>query len=101
MLTTGLNIKSLIKFFDVPKGEDDIRLVYDGKANGLNACVWVPTFWLPTLDSLLRSLDENYWMTDRDVGDMFLNYQLHHTVVPFTGIDLSPMYEKGEKAEPR
>ena len=32
---------------------------------------------------------------------MFLNYQLHHTVVPFTGIDLSPMYEKGGKAEPR
>ena len=40
-------------------------------------------------------------MTDRDVADMFLNYQLHHSVVPFTGINLAPSYEKGEKPEPR
>ena len=28
-------------------------------------------------------------MTDRDVGDMFLNYQLHEEVRPFTAVDLS------------
>ncbi len=96
MLTTGLKIKSLNKFFDVPKGEDDIRLVYDGTANLLNSCVWVPTFWLATLDSLLRSLDVDSWMTDRDFGDTFLSYQLHTSVMPFTGIDLAPLYEDGE-----
>ncbi len=31
-------------------------------------------------------------MTDQDVGDMFLNFQLHESVVPFTGVDLSSLY---------
>jgi hypothetical protein len=30
-------VKSLIFFFDVPKGLDDIRMVYDGTKSGLNA----------------------------------------------------------------
>ena len=84
ILTTGLEIKSLIKYFDVPKGDDEFRLVYDGTNNLLNPCVWVPTFWLPTVDSLLRSLDNNSWMTYRDVADMFMNYQLDPAVVPLT-----------------
>ena len=32
-------------------------------------------------------------MTDRDVADMFLNFQLHQSVMPFTGIDLAPLRE--------
>jgi len=74
MLTTGLVIQSLIKFYDIPKGEDDIRMVYDGTANLLNSCVWIPTFWLATVDSLLRALDKESWMTDRGIADMFLNF---------------------------
>ena len=96
MLKSGLDIKSLIKYFAVPKGEDDIRIVYDATANKLNECVWVPSFWLPTLDTLLRALDHNSWMADRDIADMFLNFQLHAKVVPYTGVDLGPMYEKGD-----
>jgi len=57
LLTTDLPIKSFIKFFAVPKGEDDIRLVYDATANKLNECVWVPSFWLPTINSLVRADD--------------------------------------------
>ena len=98
MLTTGLRVASLLKYFAVPKGEHDIRMVYDGTANGLNECCWAPTFWLPTLESLVRALDSNSWMTDRDVADMFLNYQLHASVRPFTGVDLAPAYE-GETTE--
>lgn len=51
LVSTGLKIKSLIKYFAVPKGEDDVCMVYDATANRLNECVWVPTFWLPTIDS--------------------------------------------------
>jgi hypothetical protein len=101
MLTTGLNIKSLIKFFDVDKGETDIRIVYDATANMLNSCVWVPSFWLPTIESLLRVLNEQSWMTDRDIADMFLNFQLDEEVKPFTGVDLSCMYEEGEPIDPK
>ena len=101
MLTTGLNIKSLIKFFDVEKGDSDIRIVYDATANKLNSCVWVPSFWLPTVESLVRVLNENSWMTDRDVGDMFLNFQLDEAVKPFTGVDLTSIYEPGEPVDPK
>jgi hypothetical protein len=83
------------------KGEDDIRLVYDTTANKLNKCAWVPTFWLPTIDTLVGALDKDSWMTDWDIGDMFLNFQLHHLVVPFTGVDLSSLYDGSEEPGPR
>ena len=39
--TTGFKVKSLIKYFAVPKGDEDIRLVSNATANHLNECVWV------------------------------------------------------------
>jgi hypothetical protein len=101
LLTTDLPIKSFIKFFAVPKGEDDIRLVYDATANKLNECVWVPSFWLPTIDSLVRACDMETWMTDRYIGDMFLNFQLHASVVPSTGVDLASLYNDLDEVGPR
>jgi hypothetical protein len=50
LLTFGITIKLYIKYFAVPKGEDNIRMVYDATANRLNEAVWVPTFWLPTIN---------------------------------------------------
>ena len=88
---TGMDIKSLIKFFAVPKGESDIRLVYDATASGLNAAVWAPPFFLPTIDSLTRSLEDTSWMADRDVGDMFLNFPLHKAARPYAGVDIKPI----------
>jgi hypothetical protein len=101
LVTSGITIKSLIKYFAVPKGEDDVRLVYDAMANKLNECVWVPSFWLPTIDSLVRALDKESWMMDHDVGNMFLNYQLHRTAVPYRGVDLSSLYENEDEVGPR
>ena len=101
MLTTGLKLKSLIKYFDVPKGEDDVRIVYDATANMLNSCVWVPSFWLPTIESLIRALNHHSWMTDRDIADMFLNFQLAESAKPFTGVDISPLYNEGEPIDPK
>ncbi len=89
--TPGVSLKSYIKYFAVPKGEDDIRMVYDATANKLNEAVWVPSFWLPSIDTLVRNVGSESWMTDRDVGDMFLNYQLHKEVQPFTAVDLSSL----------
>ncbi len=71
LVTTGINIRLLINYFVVPMGKDNVRIVYNTMANELNECVWVPTFWLPTIDLLVRALDEHSWMTDQDVGDMF------------------------------
>ena len=43
-MASGATIKSYIKYFAVPKGEDDIRMVYDATANKLNDAVWAPSF---------------------------------------------------------
>jgi hypothetical protein len=42
--TPGMSVKSFIKYFAVPKGKDNIRMVYNATANKLNEAVWVPTF---------------------------------------------------------
>ena len=100
LLTTDLPIKSFIKKIVVPKGEDDIRLVYDATANKLNELVWIPSFWLPTIDSLVQACDVDTGMTDCDIGNMFLNFQLHASVIPFTGADLISLYNILDEAGP-
>jgi hypothetical protein len=39
-------------------------------------------------------------MKDRDIGEMFLNFQLHGSVAPFTGVDLSLLYDDAEETGP-
>ncbi len=101
LLPSDSLVKSYIKYFAVPKGEDDICMVYNATANKLNEAVWVPTFWLPTIDLLVRAVGLTSWVTDRDVGDMFLNYQLQEDVKPFTGVDLTSLYDGPEDPGPR
>ncbi len=84
-------IMSLIKYFAVPKGLDDWRIVFHAGANKLNNCVWAPSFCLPTVNSLLRILDKETLMQDMDVGKMFLNFWLHPNTVKFAAVDLGPL----------
>lgn len=92
---TTFNIKLLIKYFAVPKGLSDIRIVYDATASGLNEVVWSPSFWLATIDSLVRALNSTSWMVDRDIGNMFLNFQLHDAWC-YAGVDIKPIMTKEE-----
>jgi hypothetical protein len=82
---------SLIKYFAVPKGEGDWRVVYHAGANGLNDCVWAPSFYLPTVEALLRIVDHTSFMEDRDIGEMFLNFELHPNTCKFVGVDVRPL----------
>jgi hypothetical protein len=66
-------VESLTAFFAVPKGDDDIRLVYDGSVSGLNTSISVPRFFLPTIRAHLQAVDEGTYMADVDIGEMFLN----------------------------
>ena len=84
-------ILSLIKYFAVPKGEGDWRVVYHAGANGLNDCVWAPSFYLPTVEALLRIVDHTSVMEDRDIGEMFLNFELHANTRRYAGVDLRPL----------
>ena len=54
-ISPGL-VKSLWGFFSVPKGDDDIRIVYDMIKCGLNACLWSPRFFLPVPESLFDTI---------------------------------------------
>jgi len=85
-------VESLTSFFSVPKGDDDIRLVYDASRSGLNKCLWAPNFALPQVDALIRSVNENSWMGDLDIGEMFLNFCLHPEVQRYCGVDLRPFF---------
>jgi hypothetical protein len=90
-------IQSLISFFAVPKGEDDVRMVYDGTKSGLNDCIWVPRFPLPTVGTHLRAVEPGTFMGDMDVGEMFLNFVLHESMQALCGIDLTEFF--GDDAE--
>ncbi len=89
-------VKSLIKYFAIPKGVvngvvHDWRTVFHAGANKLNECVWTPSFSLPSLNLLLRIVDETTVMSDRDMGEMFLNFHLHPDTVPFACINVAPL----------
>jgi hypothetical protein len=48
-------VKSLTIFFGVPKGEDDMRVIYDGSLPVLNASLWCTWFMLTNANSHLRT----------------------------------------------
>ena len=91
-------VGSLINYFAVPKGEGDIRVVYDGTKCGLNQCVWAPNFFLPSVDSLLMKVSEKTWFSDMDLGEMFLNFYLDRRIRPFAGVDITNFKESKSKA---
>jgi hypothetical protein len=86
-------IFTMTSFFPVAKGEHNIRLVYDhGTKCSLNVAIWVPSFWLPTIYTLLRMIMPNTWTNDNDIEEMFRNFVLHDLLQPFGGVDLTPYF---------
>ena len=81
-------MNSLTGFFAVPKGADDIRIVYDATACGLNNALWSPNFFLPTIDSVLRGANKDSWFSDIDLGEMFLNYFLDEDLRKYASVDV-------------
>mmetsp|Transcript_3704 Transcript_3704/g.5803 ORF Transcript_3704/g.5803 Transcript_3704/m.5803 type:complete len:194 (+) Transcript_3704:1920-2501(+) len=85
-------IRSLMYMFDVPKGDSDIRMVYDGSKSGLNDCSWAPWFPLPTVETMCRTLESGYWCADNDYGEHFLNFPLSSKLQQYCGLDLSQLF---------
>ena len=92
-LETGF-VRNLTRFFAVPKGETDIRMVYDSTVAKLNDCLWAPWFAMPTVRNHLRAIDVGSYMADVDIGEMFLNFILHPKVKPYCGVDLTKYFPK-------
>jgi len=98
-ITTG-PVRSGTHFFCVPKGDSDIRMVYNGTSCGLNANVWAPRFGLPTVKDTLRSLLPGYYQADLDVGDQFLNFKLHESMRAESGVDVQTVRSGDPRDEP-
>jgi hypothetical protein len=90
------HVIALICFFEVPKGDCDIRMVYNGSESGLNECMWVPRFILPTVHTHLRGVGPDTYMSDVDLGEFFLNFILHPTIRPYTGVDFTKYFPNAE-----
>ena len=50
--STSYPVLGVVDYFAVPKGDDDIRPVFNGTTCGLNGVVWAPNFWLPRKPTL-------------------------------------------------
>ncbi len=92
-------VLSLTHMFHVPKPPDDIRMVYDGTASGLNDALYSPHFSLPVVGNTLRSLMENYFAADLDVGEMFLNWPLGEELREYAGVDITHVQTSVELRE--
>ena len=71
---------------------ENIRMVYDATSSGLNDAVWAPWFPMPTVESHLRAVEGRTFMSDCDVGEMFLNFMLEPRLRPHAGVDLTPSF---------
>ena len=106
-------VDCIVPRFGVPKGEDDIRLVWDASRNGINGTLYAPSFWMPTFRTLQELVIK--WLpcsvvdyrngnipqdptpedwriphqSDMDVGEMFLNYPLHYSERHMFGVRIT------------
>ena len=109
-------IDCIVPRFEVHKGVDDIRLVWDASQNGVNKTLWAPSFWMPMFriiqELIIRWLPcsiedylagripetsvESDWriphQSDMDAGEMFLNFILHHSERHAFQRDVSKFY---------
>jgi hypothetical protein len=93
------NLRSLMHYFSVPKGDTDIRMVYDGSKCKLNAATFAPWFAVPTASTLERTVVPGTIQGDNDFGDMFLNFQLHKEMQKYTGVDARDLLKDEEARE--
>jgi hypothetical protein len=80
---------SFTSFFTVPKGDGDVRMVYNATKSGLNSQLWAPWFMLPTIESHLRCVQPGSYIGDIDFSEQFLIFILHKRVHTYAGVDLT------------
>ena len=81
-------ILGLIYFFSVPKGKDDIHMVFDETVSGLEDSLWDPNFMLPSMGSLRMMVVPETHMVEIDVGEMFYNFRLSSVLDKYCGVYL-------------
>jgi hypothetical protein len=98
-LVSVFKVLALINVFSVAKGDDAIRMVYDGTKSGLNDMLFCQWFWLPTTTTMTRTLHKNSGTGDNDSGDFFLNFWQHRDLIPCIGVDITHTFAEDAGAE--
>ena len=81
---------SLSRMSYVNKGLNDIRLVCNAATPCvLNSVLWAYFFGLPAVQHILCSLLPGYYQCNIDVGEMFMNFPLHHRSRLSAGVDIT------------
>ena len=83
-------VRTALHYFAVPKGDSDIRMVFDGTSCGLNDSLWSPNFFLPTSRNAAEMLSFGSWMADVDFGEFFPNFFADERVRKHSGVDTAP-----------
>lgn len=87
-------VESKVHFFGVLlKGDDDIRVVFDGTSSGLSEALWAPNFYLPTSQAAATLLTFSTWMADVDLGEMFHNFPMPERIRKYSGVEVGPLAE--------
>ena len=88
-LSSGF-VVNLLHYFAVPKGDADIRVVFNGTSCGLNDALWSPNFYLPAAPTVGNLSTLSTWMADIDFGDMFHNFLMDERLLKYSGVDVAP-----------
>lgn len=93
------SVRNTVPRFPVAKGADDIRVVWDLAKNGLNECMFTPSFFLPTMPTHLRRMTAGTYHGDFDIGEQFHNYLLHQAEQQYCGVEVPPVLIQKLQAE--
>ena len=84
-------VRTTLHYFSVPKGDSNIRVVFDGTLCGLNDSLWSPNFYLPTSRNAAELLSFDSWMADADFGEFFHNFFAEDKIRKHSGVDVKPL----------
>jgi hypothetical protein len=74
------------------KGDDNIRMVFNGTLSGLNAALWALWFCLQNTTTHMRIVQPVTFMADVDIGELFLNFFLDPRIRRFAGVYFTKFY---------
>ncbi len=83
------HVKALPSFFTVPKGDNNVQVVYNGTKSGLNDCLWAPCLRLPMVEQHLGAVQPGTHLGDVEIGEQFHDFLMHPSLQLFAGIDLT------------
>ena len=88
---------SLSLMFYVCKGLNNIQMVYNGTSCDLNLALWAPHFGLKIFQHTSCALLTGYSQCYMYMGEIFLNFNLHSKLIPYSGVYVIQIKSRPEK----